>query len=123
VRWGSAMALRQRTSIARRLRRDATVVEKRLWQALRTMHTKWKFRRQHPIGRRVVDFACPARKLAIELDGSQHGERLEADAARSAELGEFGYRVIRFWNNEVVENLDGVVQAILMALEEAPTSP
>lgn len=117
------MALRQRTSIARRLRRDATVVEKRLWQALRMMHTQWKFRRQHPIGRRVVDFACPARKLAIERDGAQHGVRQEADAARSAELGEFGYRVIRFWNNEVVENLDGVVQAILMALEEAPTSP
>jgi very-short-patch-repair endonuclease len=117
------MALRQRTPIARRLRRDATAVEKRLWQALRTTHTQWKFRRQHPIGRRVVDFAGPARKLAIELDGSQHVERQEADAARSAELGEFGYRVIRFWNNEVTENLEGVVQAILMALEEAPTSP
>jgi very-short-patch-repair endonuclease len=74
------MALRQRTSIARRLRRDATVVEKRLWQALRTMHTQWKFRRQHPIGRRVVDFACPARKLAIELGGARHGERQEAGA-------------------------------------------
>jgi very-short-patch-repair endonuclease len=63
------MALRQRTVAARRLRRDATDVEQRLWQALRGIGSSWKFRRQHPIGRRIIDFACPARKLVIELDG------------------------------------------------------
>ena len=117
------MALRQRTQIARRLRRDATEVEKRLWRALRTMNPPWKFRRQHPVGRRIVDFACPARKLAIELDGGQHADRQEADAARSAELAQDGYRVIRFWNGEVIDNLDGVLQAILMALERSETPP
>lgn len=116
------MPMRQRTLLARRLRRDATAVEKRLWFALRTMCPQWKFRRQHPIGHRVVD-ACPARKLAIELDGGQHAERQEADAARSAELAEFGYRVIRFWNGEVVENLNGVVQVILTVLDESDPPP
>ena len=111
------MALRPRTQIARRLRRDATGVEQRLWRALRTMNPPWKFRRQHPVGRRIVDFACPARSLAIELDGGQHADRQEADAARSAELAQHGYRVIRFWNTEVTDNLAGVLQAILMELE------
>jgi very-short-patch-repair endonuclease len=72
-----------------------------------------------------VDFACPTHKLAIELDGGQHAEQQAADAARSAELAQHGYRVIRFWNNEVVENLEGVIQVILMTLEtnEAPPHP
>ncbi len=117
------MALRQRTLIARSLRRDATEVERRLWRALRTMNPPWKFRRQHPVGRRIVDFACPARKLAIELDGGQHAEQQDADAARSAELAALGYRVIRFWNGEVVENLAGVLRVIAMALEEVPPPP
>ena len=117
------MALQQRTQIARMLRRDATEVEKRLWRALRTMNPPWKFRRQHPVGRRIVDFACPAHKLAIELDGGQHADRQEADAARSAELARDGYRVIRFWNGEVIDNLDGVLQAILVALEESAPPP
>jgi very-short-patch-repair endonuclease len=118
------MALRPRTLIARRLRRGATTAEKQLWRALRTQYPLWKFRRQHPIGRRIVDFACPAGKLAIELDGAQHAKQQEEDAARSAELAASGYRVIRFWNNEVVENVAGVLQVIMMVLEEGrPTSP
>ncbi len=118
------MVLRPRTLIARRLRRDSTEVEKRLWRALRTMYPQWKFRRQHPVGRRITDFACPASKLAIELDGGQHADRQEADAARSAELAQDGYRVIRFWNSEVIENLEGVLQVILTELGERqpPTS-
>ena len=69
------MAPRQRTIHARRLRRDATEVERRLWYALRALPLPWKFRRQHPIGRRIADFACPAAKLAIELDGGQHASQ------------------------------------------------
>jgi very-short-patch-repair endonuclease len=106
--------------VARRLRRDATDVERILWFALRDRLPGWKFRRQHPIGRRIVDFACPERKLAIELDGGQHALREEADERRSVELARRGYRVIRFWNNEVLENLDGVLETILGALSSDP---
>ena len=102
--------------MARRLRRDATDVERNLWLALRHRLPGWKFRRQHPIGRRVVDFACPERKLAIELDGGQHAFREEANVHRSMELARRGYRVIRFWNNKVLENLDGVLETILGTL-------
>jgi very-short-patch-repair endonuclease len=73
------MPVKARTEIARCLRRDATDVEKVLWRALRERIGFWKFRRQHPIGGQIADFACPARKLVIELDGSQHSERGEAD--------------------------------------------
>jgi very-short-patch-repair endonuclease len=109
--------------LARTLRRDSTDVERRLWRALRESSLPWKFRRQHPIGRRIADFACPARKLAIELDGGQHAEQHEVDAARSAEIAAHGYRVIRFWNNDVSEKLDGVLQRIRAALESPPPHP
>ena len=115
-----AKVLRTRTKVARRLRRDATNVEDILWFALRERLPEWKFRHQHPIGRRVVDFACPERKLAIELDGGQHAFREEVDERRSDELAQHGYRVIRFWNNDVLDNLDGVLETILGALESDP---
>ena len=122
---GATMPLRARTIIARKLRRDATDVERQLWRALRSGFSQWKFRRQHPIGRRVVDFACPACKLVIELDGGQHAGQQKADAERSVELARRGYHVIRFWNTEITSNLDGVLQVILTALEVRlpPTSP
>jgi very-short-patch-repair endonuclease len=122
VRWG-LIPMRRPTVTARRLRRDATDAEQRLWHALRAKCPPWKFRRQHPIGSRVVDFACPAGKLAIEIDGGQHAANHVADAARSVELAAHGYRVIRFWNNEVMGNMDEVLQAVLRALEQSPTSP
>ncbi len=106
------MALAYRTIAARRLRHEATDVERRLWHALRASTLPWKLRRQHPIGRRIVDFACPSGKLAIELDGGQHDAEAQADARRTAEIAEHGYRVIRFWNNEVIDNLDGVLETI-----------
>ena len=111
------MPLRDRTINARRLRREATQVEWRLWNALRENKLPWKFRRQHPIGRRIADFACPARKLAIEIDGSQHAHS-RSDERRSVELSRHGYRVIRFWNNDVMENLEGVLEAIRQELEK-----
>jgi len=118
-----AKPLRPRTLIARRLRRDATDVERRLWRALCENELPWKFRRRHPIGRRIADFDCPARKLVIELDGGQHDAQGSADDARTAELARHGYRVIRFWNTDVIENLEGVLQAIRQELEVPPPHP
>jgi very-short-patch-repair endonuclease len=118
-----ARLLSERTLVARRLRRNSTDVERVLWRALRERVLPWKFRRQHPIGRRIADFACPAANLVIELDGGQHNEQMPADDQRSAELASHGYRVIRFWNNEIIENIDGVLETICRALEASPTSP
>ena len=84
----------------------------RLRAGRRERVVSWKFRRQHPIGRRIADVACPARKLVIEFDGGQHAERRDADDRRGAGLAADGYRVIWFWNNEVLENLDGVRETI-----------
>jgi len=98
-------------------------VERRLWYALRAAALPWKLRRQHPIGRRIVDFACPSCKLVIELDGGQHDAEARADVQRTAEIAGHGYRVIRFWNNEVIDNLDGVVETIRRELAASPTSP
>lgn len=117
------MSVRLRTVRARILRRDSTEVERRLWGALRELALPWKFRRQHPIGDRIVDFACPARRLVIELDGGQHDRQRTADVLRSAAIEAHGYRVIRSWNNEVMENLDGVLQSIRAALEGPSARP
>jgi very-short-patch-repair endonuclease len=114
---GEEMTLRARTFIARRLRRGATEAETKLWRALREQLPEFGFRRQHPIGPCVMDFACPARKLAIEIDGGQHALQQNQDAARTAELARRGYRVIRFWNNEVMENLAGVLDTIRRELD------
>ncbi|MFZ3080283.1 MAG: endonuclease domain-containing protein [Bellilinea sp.] len=102
---------------ARRLRRDQTLVETKLWLALRSHQLEnIHFRRQHPIGSYIVDFCAPQAKLIIELDGSQHLEQQEYDAERTEFLQAKGYRVLRFWNNEVTGNLDGVIIVILEAL-------
>jgi crossover junction endodeoxyribonuclease RuvC len=116
-----ARSLKQKTLIARRLRRDGTDVERMLWGALRERLAPWKFRRQHPIGQYIVDFACRPRKLVIELDGGRHAEMTQADERRSAERALRRYRVIRFWNNEVLDNLEGVLETIRGALEAFPT--
>jgi very-short-patch-repair endonuclease len=106
-------------SFAKKLRRNATDAEDRLWQALRSRRFEnMKFRRQVPIGPYIVDIVCPLAKLIIEIDGSQHADNVDYDARRSAFLADKGYRVIRFWNNEVLQSLDGVYQAIEIALRD-----
>ena len=109
-----------RIPTARKLRHNSTGAERVLWRALRGSGWSWKFRRQHPIGESVADFACVSNKLVIELDGGQHAEMAEADTTRSAMLARHGYRVIRFWNHDVLGNLDGVMEKIRRELESPP---
>ena len=105
-----------RAQRARRLRRASTGVEQRLWCRLRDRQLGGiKFRRQEPIGLFVVDFCSLEAKLVVELDGGQHAEQMGKDAARTAALERFGYRVLRFWNSEVTENLDEVLERIAAA--------
>jgi very-short-patch-repair endonuclease len=105
-------------SRSRKLRREMTKVEGRLWWFLRMKQYKYKFRRQHPIGPYIVDFVCIDKKLIVELDGSQHAEQQTYDQHRDAFLQSNGYRVLRFWNNAVTENIEGVIEEILKALQD-----
>ena len=100
-----------------------TEAEKRLWRGLRELGVPVRFRRQHPVGMFVVDFAFPAAKLAIELDGGQHATQGSQDDARSMEIAAHGYRVIRFWNGEVMENLAGVLETICRELTISLSAP
>jgi very-short-patch-repair endonuclease len=96
-----------------------TDAERLLWRHLRQRQMAGlKFRRQHPLGRFIVDFVCIEAALVIEVDGGQHGEREAEDAARTAWLNSQGYRVLRFWNNEILDNIDAVRQAVWNLLEE-----
>ena len=88
-----------------------------MWSALRHRRlSRYRFRRQHPIGDFVVDFACTEHALVIEVDGGQHSDN-PLDAHRTAWLESQGWRVIRFWNNDVLNNTSGVIEAILQALQ------
>jgi very-short-patch-repair endonuclease len=94
---------------ARQLRSNPTEAEKRLWSKLRLKQIGGhRFRRQAPIGPYVADFACLAQRLIIEVDGGQHDSRATQDDARTAWLERQGFRVLRFWNNEVLGNVEGV---------------
>ena len=95
-----------------------------MWRLLRNRRLLgYKFSRQAAIGRYIVDFLCFERKLVVELDGGQHLEQTEYDTERTRALESRGYRVIRFWNNLVLEDADAVLQAILIALNEGTPSP
>ncbi|MBE9010260.1 endonuclease domain-containing protein [Pseudanabaenaceae cyanobacterium LEGE 13415] len=108
------------------LRQNLTRAETLLWQALqRRQLNNLKFRCQHPIGRFIVDFYCPTCKLVVEVDGNSHDQQVEYDVERTQHLNLYGYRVIRFRNQEVMQNLDLVLAQILTAserneFEEAP---
>ena len=106
---------------AQALRYNQTDAEGLLWHYLRNKQLGgYKFRRQQPIGPYIADFACLSQKLLIELDGSQHAARQDYDEKRDAFLREKGYRVLRFWNNEVFENCFGVLESIYAALHHQP---
>jgi len=106
---------------ARRLRRDQTEAECRLWSLLRDRRLAgFKFRRQCPIGPFVADFASIRHRLVIEVDGSQHFGSV-ADSRRTAWLERYGWQVVRVWNNEVASNPDGVTERIVDVLRTRPT--
>ena len=110
----------ERRQFRRRLRHDLTETERRLWHRLRDRRPNgFKFVRQESIGLYVADFCCREAKLVVELDGSQHAESAY-DAARDAWLETLGYRVLRFWNAEVSNNIVGVLDTILAALPPSP---
>jgi very-short-patch-repair endonuclease len=109
------------TGVARRLRKNSTDTEKLLWQYLRAgRFDGHKFKRQQPLGNYVVDFVCFEARLIVELDGGQHADQAEADKFRDQWLNGQGFRVLRFWNNEVLTNLEGVLQCIHAALPPSP---
>ena len=105
------------TKRARGLRRNPTDAEKKFWAALRRRALDGhRFRRQHPIGSYFVDFVCLERKLVIELDGGQHAVQEEYDRTRTARIEADGFTVLRFWNNDVLGNIDGCLETIRRAL-------
>ena len=118
-----------RKGLARALRKGATDAEKALWRGLRSHRLEGlQFRRQHPIGPYVVDFVCIEKKLVIELDGGQHVDQEEADARRSRYLEQRGYRVLRFWDDEVLTQGQSVLAVIWESLamghkQATPSSP
>ena len=111
---------RPNITLARNMRRQPTDAEKLLWLKLVSRQLSGlKFRRQHTIGHYIVDFICVEKMLIIEIDGGQHAESpvTQQDEQRTAFLEGMGYRVLRFWNNDVLQNIDGVGQAILQAID------
>lgn len=109
-------AKRPLTDVARKLRRRSTDAETRLWYHLRDRRLLgFKFRRQEPRGRAVADFLCQQARLIVEVDGGQHAES-RTDSERTAFLNSAGYLVLRFWNNDVLSNTDGVLDEIARTL-------
>jgi very-short-patch-repair endonuclease len=111
-------------SLAKKLRKSSTDAELRLWLHLKNRSLGgFKFRRQHPMSPYVVDFVCLEQKLIIELDGGQHAEQVARDAERTAFLEAKGYRLIRFWNDDVLKQTDIVLEEILRQLLAAHPGP
>lgn len=100
------------------LRKELTPAERKLWAVIRNDQLGVNFRRQHAIGVYIPDFVCIEKKLILELDGSQHLKQEEYDAERTKYLEAQGYKVLRFWNQDVMNNIEGVILAILKVLEK-----
>ncbi|QID17068.1 endonuclease domain-containing protein [Nitrogeniibacter mangrovi] len=109
--------------LAKALRKRMTDAERRLWHGLRSRQMAVKFRRQHPFNGYVLDFVCLELKLVIEVDGGQHAEDAEHDAARTRALERAGFRVLRFWNNEVLMQTDAVLERIFREINPSPPQP
>ncbi len=108
-------------SNAKTLRTHQTDAEQRLWYHLRAHRfMDMKFKRQKPVGNYIVDFVCLEQKLIVEIDGGQHAEQMTYDQCRDAWLRNQGYRVLRFWNNEVLQQLEGVLEKIRLAIALSP---
>jgi very-short-patch-repair endonuclease len=106
------------TNQARQLRKNLTDAERRLWKHLRSRQMgSHKFRRQQPIGSYIVDFVCFKKRLIVAVDGGQHSQQAVYDNARTEWLESQGFRVLRFWNNQVLEEIEAVESVIWAALE------
>ena len=111
-------------NFSRSLRRNASDAEKKLWKHLRQKQIQGlKFRRQAPVDKFIADFLCYERRLIIELDGGQHAEQLDYDGNRTRILEACGFRVLRFWNNDVLQNIEGVLLEIIGAVNPHPYPP
>jgi very-short-patch-repair endonuclease len=110
-------------SAASELRKTMTDAERKLWHRLRREQLDVKFRRQHPFENYVLDFVCTERRLVIEVDGSQHAEDRKYDEERTRKLNIAGFTVLRFWNNEILNETDAVVQTIWNVLNPSPPRP
>jgi very-short-patch-repair endonuclease len=108
---------------ARRLRAEMTDAERCLWQALRLRQVGARFRRQAPVGPYIADFICFNPRMVIEVDGGQHAEETTKDEDRDAWFAKGGFVVLRFWNNEVLGNIDGVMEQITDALARSAPPP
>jgi very-short-patch-repair endonuclease len=110
------------TALAKNLRKNLTDAERFLWKHLRAKQVEeLKFRRQEPIGKYIVDFVCFEKDLIIEVDGGQHSEAV--DSVRDAWLRSQGFTVLRFWNHDVLQNSEGVLEVILRACSQRTPSP
>jgi very-short-patch-repair endonuclease len=108
---------------ARKLRKNSTDAEHRLWSLLRDRRLyRYKFRRQHIIGTFIVDFVCLRKKIIIELDGGQHAGNTNYDSLRTKVLESQGFKVIRFWNESIFKEKESVITMIITALDNATTS-
>jgi very-short-patch-repair endonuclease len=106
------------------LRKSQTDAESIIWYHLRNRHFRnYKFRRQHVLHNYIVDFICMSKKIIIEIDGSQHLDQVEYDLIRAKKLENDGYKIFRFWNSEVLENLEEVLEVIYEALGGKHPSP
>ncbi len=127
----SSLSLRERARVrgskklqtrARELRQNASEAENLLWRHLRARHLHgYKFRRQVVIEPYIVDFICFEKKLIIEADGGQHSDQVEYDGQRTAHLRSMGYRVLRFWNHEILKETEAVLEQIALDLFNNPS--